>query len=127
MPITSDINDLYEFRGDSTKDTVWVFLQGGVIVERDYDLNLKTGPEEVDKFLFFTDDFIVYPFQSQQLNPSLHHNFDLTFEQSKVESSLSVEIAQKIVNHFVDMDKTVYVIGHSYGAFMVHELLAELW
>lgn len=120
--IPSDINDLFEFRGDSTKDTVWVFLQGGATTERDYSLNLKSP--QADIFPYFTDDFIVYPFQSQHINPSLHDNFDLTFEQAKVESSISVEITQKIVEHYVGMNKTVYVIGHSYGAFMVHELLA---
>lgn len=121
--VPSDIHDLFEFRGDATKDTVWVFLQGGATDERDYNLNeISRG---TDLFPYFTDDFIVYPFQSQQLNPSLHHHFDLTFEQAKVEASLSVEIAQQVIKHYVDMNKTVYVIGHSYGAFMVHELLAE--
>ncbi|MCY4160303.1 MAG: hypothetical protein OXE77_00370 [Flavobacteriaceae bacterium] len=122
--IPSDINDLFEFRGDATKDTVWVFLQGGATTERDYNLN-EISSSGTDRFPYFTDDFIVYPFQSQQLNPSLHDHFDLTFEQAKVEASLSVEIAQQVIKHHVDRDKTVYVIGHSYGAFMVQELLAE--
>ncbi len=122
--IPSDINDLYEFRGDSRKDTVWVYIQGGAMVERNYDLNEKTGPQKVDKFPFFTDDFIVYPYQSQQINPSLHQNFDLTFEQAKIESSITVEIAQKVIEKYLNLDKTVYVFGTSYGAFVVNELLA---
>ena len=58
-----------------------------------------------DVYPYFTDDLVVYPYQSQHLNCRLHHHFDLSFEQAKVESSLSVEIAQIVIKHFVDMNK----------------------
>ncbi|MCY4562088.1 MAG: hypothetical protein OXC03_07285 [Flavobacteriaceae bacterium] len=128
------IEDLFEMKGDIESDTVWVYIQGGAVLDRDYPLNSSNSSgcsncdqdeAEVFDYPYFVDDLIVYPFQSQHLNPYIHRESELTFEQAKIESALSAEIIKKVIDHFNTMEKTIYLIGHSYGAFLVNEILSK--
>ena len=139
FPVTQipiNIDDLYEYRGEMTSDTVWVFIQGGPSIVRDYTLNdaftamgiSKSGEETHEKNEYypqFTDDLVVYPYQSQQINSARFNDYDLTFEQAKEESLITVEITRQVVEEFVNREKVVYLIGHSYGSLVINELLSQ--
>lgn len=120
--LPSQIEQLYELRGDKTMDTVWVFLQGGPDFKMNYELEKESSQVEYD---FFTDDLRVYPYQIQQLNTSLKTATDFTFEDALKESDLSVKIVKDVVTHFKNQNKVVYLIGHSYGAFLTQKVLAD--
>lgn len=121
--ISSTVTDLFETRGDATSDIVWIYVQGGPTTERDYVFE-ETNPDGTDAYPFITDDFRVYPFQVQQINEDFKIADGFTFEQAKVESAKNAEIIKNIIEHFVSQNKTVYTIGHSYGSFIVNEVLA---
>lgn len=122
--ISSEISDLFETRGNTDSDTVWVFIQGGPVTQRDYTLE-ETLPNGDEAYPFITDDLRVYPFQTQHLNMTLATATNFTFENAKVESARSAEIISEVVKHFTSQSKVVYLIGHSYGSFLVNEVLAQ--
>lgn len=122
--IPSEIERLYEEKGNNASDTVWVYIQGGPTVERGYDLD-DYDDSGTPLFPFFDDDLRVYPFQAQNLNPEIETAKEFTFEDAKIESSTTVEIVKKVVEHFKNQNKVVYLIGHSYGSFVVNEVLAK--
>ena len=123
--LPSDVTQLYESQGPADSDTVWIYIQGGPVVERIFDLNEKDEETEEDVYPFYTDDLVIYPFQTQQINTTIAKAPNFTFEHAKVESSRNADIVKMITDHFEDQDKVVYIIGHSYGAFITHEILAK--
>ena len=122
--IPTDVEELYEYRGDLANDTVWVFVQGGPTTERDYTFH-ETRLEGSPTFPDFVDDIVVYPFQVQHFNNSRFANVDLTFEQAKIESATTTEIIKRVVEEFVKKEKIVYLIGHSFGSFVVNDILSK--
>ena len=123
--IPTDVTKLYETRGDETSDTVWVYVQGGPVLMRDYSLNEKDPDTNEDLYPYFSNQLVVYPIQSHHLNSKIGPATDFTFENAKTESSNTAKIVKMVVDHFESADKTVYVIGHSYGSLVVHEVLAR--
>lgn len=122
--IPADINKLFEFKGDLDSDTVWIYVQGGPETMREY------APEDKYEdgspvYPYFQDDLRIYPFQTQHLNSKIAQDESFTFEQAKIESSLTAEIVKNIVQHFNSKNRTVYLIGHSFGSLVVNEVLAK--
>ena len=62
--------------------------------------------------------------QAQTINPAPFTAADITFDEAKAADGESVEVLAALVDHFQAQGKTVYVVGISFGAFMVQELLA---
>lgn len=122
--IPMDIKELYESRGDLANDTVWVFVQGGPSTDRDYVFH-EERDDGSPNFPDFVDDLVVYPFQAQHFNSSRFENVDLTFEQAKIESATTTEIIKRVVEDFVKKEKIVYLIGHSFGSFVVNDFLSK--
>ena len=121
--LPEDINKLFDVRGESSADTVWVYLQGGP--DQKKNLELEDGSDDGKEFDFFLDDLRVYPLQAQHLNTDLFNYTDFNYEYSVKENNTAVKVVKKVIQHFKDQDKVVYLIGHSYGAFMVQEFLKE--
>ncbi len=120
--VPDKIDQLYEFRGDKASDTVWVFLQGGPDFKMNYELESESSDKPYDYFL---DDLRVYPYQIQHLNKSIRSATDFTYEDAIIDTDLSIKITKDVIMHFKNQNKVVYLIGHSYGAFMTQKILAD--
>ena len=118
--ISQEIKNLIYFKGDESASTVLINAQGGP------DVLLST--EEVD-FIFenfdTTDLLLVNVHQAQTLNPSILEGDDITLEQAINFNAKSIAILYQVIEFFKAQDRTVYVFGASFGAFVVQELIAE--
>ncbi len=120
LKISQEIKDLIYFKGNENASTVLINSQGGPA----YELDERT----VDIFFqgYNTDDVLmanVHQAQTQNFNPFV--NNDITLEQAVNFNTESVENLYKTIKFFKDQDRTVYVLGVSYGAFLTQELIAE--
>lgn len=109
--------ELFQAIGNTNADSVLIFLQGGPVYE------LETNDNDLDAFTNSTNFLKVYVQQVQTLNPGLK-DVAITFEQAIKENAISTEIIHRVVKHFKDQGKKVYIIGHSYGAFLAANYLA---
>lgn len=122
--LPSDISKLYEFQGDETSDTVWIYVQGGPVTDREYAFE-ETYQDGSDLYPFFKDDFRVYPYQAQHLDKTIAPSALFDFKAAKKEAAKSSEVVKRIVEHFNAKNKVVYLVGHSYGSFIVNDVLAR--
>lgn len=106
--------------GNPEADTVVIVTQGGpvtfllgpeVLVEEVGQLN----PEQVQ---------LVSVHQAQTLEPDRFIAADISFDDAKAADAASVAMLADVVAYFKDQGKTVHVVGFSFGAFMVQDLLA---
>lgn len=106
--------------GNPESDTVVIVTQGGpvtfllgpeVLVEEVGQLN----PEQVQ---------LVSVHQAQTLEPDRFIAADISFDDAKAADAASVAMLADVVAYFKDQGKTVHVVGFSFGAFMVQDLLA---
>lgn len=106
--------------GNAEADTVVIVTQGGpvtfllgpeVLVEEVGQLN----PEQVQ---------LVSVHQAQTLEPDRFIAADISFDDAKAADAASVAMLADVVAYFKDQGKTVHVVGFSFGAFMVQDLLA---
>ncbi|MGB1296104.1 MAG: hypothetical protein ACPG6V_11545 [Flavobacteriales bacterium] len=123
-PIPSDITKTFEQKGDEDSDTVWIYVQGGPTEQREYAL-VDTYSDGSDVYPFFTDDLMIFPYQAQHLDKTIATSELFNFEDAKEESEKTAEIVVNIANHFTSKNKVVYIIGHSFGSLVVHEILAK--
>ena len=114
--LSEDITNLFKTEGNLNADTVWVYEQGGPSGELDVT-NLSLFPN-YDNYLN------VYVHQVLTYNNELY-NKELTKEQGEAESDVNTEILHRVIQHYKDQNKTVFVIGHSYGAFVVTQYLSD--
>ncbi len=122
--LSSDVTQLFELRGNPTSSIVWIYVQGGPVVQRDLLFEEKNS-DGTDMFPYITDDLRVYPFQVQHLNEQIKTFNEFTLEQAKIESAKNAEIVRRVAGYFESQNKTVYIVGHSYGAFVVNEVLVK--
>lgn len=122
--LPSNINDLFEGKGDANSDTVWVYSQGGPVTEREYGFEDQYD-DGSDAYPFITDDYRVYTFQTQHLNSNIALDETFTFEHAKVEAAMNSEIVKRVVEYFTQQNKVVYLVGHSYGSLVVNDVLAR--
>lgn len=106
--------------GNPGADTVVIVTQGGpvtfllgpeVLIEEVGQLN----PEQVQ---------LVSVHQAQTLEPDRFIAADISFDDAKAADAASVAMLADVVAYFKDQGKTVHVVGFSFGAFMVQDLLA---
>ena len=72
-----------------------------------------------------SDILLVNVHQVQTLTPSLFTGDDITFDQAINFNAESIEMLYKVVKYFKDQGRTVYVLGISFGAFVVQEFIAK--
>jgi len=115
----SNIEDIATFHGNLIGDVVIVNTQGGPDTVL-YDEDLKDIIEQAQA----QSALFVNVHQEQTLDPSKFEE-DITFEQAKKYDTQSVDYLKRVLDFFNKQDnKTVYVLGISFGAFMVQELIA---
>jgi len=112
--IPTDINDLFVGKGTATQDTVIVYSEGGPEV--------KVLAEDLEEITQFSKYYRVYPRQAQHLNQSINKN-EITFEQAIKEDAISTDIFQKVVQHFKDEGKYVVAMSHSFGSFILPNVI----
>ena len=114
-----DTTKLFIAEGEMDKDTAWVFVQGGPMPDisayNPRPLTLLPNHESLLK---------IDVLQSQMINRSiLSADIPLTNEQNLFEHNLSAEMLYRTVKYLKDRGKTVFVIGHSYGAYISYDYL----
>ncbi len=110
---------LYEGVGDPDAKTVVVYAQGGPVTELSED-ELR----EVASASGLEDGYVVAVHQAQTLNPEDFLDADLDFEQAKAASAETVAMMADVVDFYLAEKRDVYVVGSSFGAFVVQDLLA---
>jgi hypothetical protein len=109
--------------GDVNSDTVIINSQGGPVSNFDfevtYDILVNQAKINLEKTL------IVNVHQEQTLKPWKFNEKEITFEQAKEYDKKSVERLVDVIKYFKSKGKKVYVVGISFGAFMVQDSLAE--
>lgn len=114
-----DTTSLFHVDGDMSKDTAWVFVQGGPMPDisayNPRPLSLLPNQENLLK---------VDVLQSQMINQSiLSADIPLTNKQNLYEHKVSAEMLHRTVRYLKERGKIVFVIGHSYGAYISYEYL----
>lgn len=118
--ISQEIEDLIRYRGDETAPAVLIHVQGGP----DTALHI-TDLDDLIEDIHICDLLAVSVHQVQTLNPSILLNDDLTLQQAVEYNKETIETLDKVVSFFQSQGRTVYVVGQSFGAFVVQELIAE--
>lgn len=114
--LPNDVTDLFIAKGDLNADTVWIYEQGGPS-QNLRDIDLESFPNHGDFLNVYVHQILSY---SNDL-----YDKGLTIKQAEAESDLNSEILHKVIKHYKDLGKTVIVIGHSYGAFVINDYLAK--
>ncbi|MBB6460981.1 alpha/beta hydrolase family protein [Flammeovirga kamogawensis] len=115
--IPSDITKLYKEKGNLSSNKVILYSNGGP------DQDLDTSYFDDLELSMYHE---VYVHQSNSLNPAvIDAKLNLTVEQAIKENDVSVEILQRVAEHFQDEGKEVYIVGHSFGAILIPALIAK--
>ncbi len=120
--LPKDTLDLWVSDGDSTKTIVAVFLQGGPKDELSFK---KDGKSQWRYLPNFHDYYQIHLHQANTLNPDMfHYDGEFTMEMARKEVDNTSEMLYRSIKYFKDRGKTVYVMGHSYGAFIIPHYLS---
>ena len=125
--LPDDVTDLFVSSGDANANTVWIFEQGGPVGDLENVNSLSYFPNPNIPALtaaFPKPDplHLVAVHQALTYNNALYDR-DLTQEQAEVETDVSTEILDRVIKHFKSQNKTVWVFGHSYGAYVITRYL----
>jgi len=123
--IPEDVTKLFSANGNENADTVLIYEQGGPDTELDdqyFEINGSFNSEYND---LFKEYYRVYIHQALTLNDGLCTNDTLSKEQANLENKVSLEILDKVIKYFKSQGKKVYVMGHSFGGFLVTKYIAE--
>ena len=117
-----DIDEYTFARGNPQSDIVLVYAQGGPLSLLDskglsliYDSGMRSK---------LKDALFVNVHQAQTLMPELFDENSISFDQAKQHDAKTTQMLYKVIKYFKDDGKTVYVVGISFGAFVVQDLLA---
>ncbi len=118
--ISQDIKDLIYFKGNEKATRVVVNVQEGPDTVLD-SLIVNLISETYDT----SDLLAVNVHQAQSLDSTIVLDTDITLNQAIDFSGESIEILDKVIAYFKDQDRTVFVLGNSFGAFVTQELIAK--
>ena len=114
-----DLAASFEAVGDPEADVVIINTQGGPVTELALDeLDDLGGLVDLD------ETYVITVHQAQTADPDRFTIDDLSFDQAKAAVAESVETLAAVVRHFDEQGRRVFVVGISFGAFMLQELLA---
>lgn len=118
--ISEEINELIYFRGDEKAQTVLINVQSGPSIE------FATDFVDLIVSSFNTTGILtVNVHQAQTLNPGIVEENEITLDQAISINTESVEMLSEVISYFKAQNRTVYVLGVSFGAFMTQELIAK--
>jgi hypothetical protein len=116
------VNMGYSF-GNPESNTVIINTQGGpettLYTDEFKEIFIKDGGVNPEKI------FVVNVHQVQTLEPNKFIRKEITFEQAKEYDKENIKILVRIINYFKSQNKKVILVGMSYGAFMIQDLLSE--
>ncbi|GMQ58532.1 hypothetical protein AN1V17_29270 [Vallitalea sediminicola] len=118
--IPEEISSIISISGNQESSAVVINTQGGPMYELDTTM-IKEGTEEIKN----RDFFIVNVHQKQTKNPELFQDKEISFEEAIKYDKESIQMLAKVVKYYKEQGKKVYVLGISFGAFMVQELISE--
>lgn len=114
------ISDIATLHGNLEGDIVVIVAQGGPSTTlEDGDITDVIGETETESALW------VNVHQAQTKDPNQFTDLDITFEQAKQFDLQSSTYLKRVVDFFKNQEgKTVYIIGVSFGSFVVQDLIA---
>ena len=114
------VRDTYHSFGNANSDVVVVLSQGGPlpVLVREVEILEVLSPLNLERV------HLVNVHQAQTIDPAAFMAADITFDEAKAADVISAAMLATLVDHFQAQGKMVYVVGISFGAFMVQELLA---
>ncbi len=117
--IPDSLSQSFEAIGDPNASTVIVLAQGGPTPE------LSIGEaEDIFSDVDFDSTYLVVPHQAQTREPALFTDAEISFEEAKTYDTATTTTLAEVVAHYAESGKKVYVVGISFGAFVVQDLLA---
>ncbi|WP_299312921.1 hypothetical protein [uncultured Aquimarina sp.] len=123
--IPDDITKLYSAKGNENTNTVIIYEQGGPDKELDDQYFELNGSFNNDYSELFKDYYRVYMHQALTFNNDLCMEDALKKEQADLENRVSVEMLDRVIKNFKSKGKKVFVMGHSFGGFLVTKYIAE--
>ena len=122
QPATDEVavEDTYIGVGNPAAEVVVVLAQGGPLLFLVGESQLR----EVARGLDLEQSYLVNVHQAQTIDAGAFAVEEISFDEAKAADSRSVAMLAAVVKHFQEQGKAVYVVGVSFGAFMVQELLA---
>jgi len=123
--IPDDITKLFSAKGNKNADMVIIYEQGGPDLELDdqyFELNSVFRTDYID---LFKDYYRVYMHQALTFNNSICTNKLFKKEQADLENKVSVEMLDRVIKDFKSKGKKVFVMGHSFGGFLITKYIAE--
>ncbi len=125
IALPGNIDELVSYWGNSSSDVKKVVIntQGGpapeLLNEEMQDILKLVDANKID------DVLIVNVHQKQTLNPQ-NYQSEITFDQAKMDDEASVADLAKVIKYFKNtLEAEVHVLGISFGAFMVQELIRQ--
>ena len=116
--IPDALSQSFEAFGNPNASTVIVVAQGGPMPELVID-EAKDIFSDVD----LDNTYVVVPHQAQTREPALFTGAKITFDQAKEYDTATTSAIADVVAHYAETDKKVHVVGISFGAFVVQDLL----
>lgn len=120
--LPKDTSKLWIAEGDSTKQIVTIFLQGGPKDELNYEKSKKSPWRYLPNY---QDYYSIHLHQANTYNPKMFtYDCNFTMKMARAEVNKTSEMLYRAIKHFKNQGKTVWVMGHSYGAFIIPHYLA---
>ena len=111
-----NVSDIIEVRSNPSADTVVIALHGGPTE------SLFPGHFN---FIEGISTFSTVEMKQYQHTKDVLGNTNLTLEEAIIMNDTTVAMLHKVINHFNSDNKTVVIIGHSFGAFLVNEYIDD--
>lgn len=120
--LPKDTTKLWLAEGNPTSQIVTIFLQGGPKDE----LNFAARGKSIWRYLpNYENYYNIHLHQANTLNTDIFRfSDDFTMDDARKEVDNTSEILYRAIKYFKDKGKTVWVLGHSYGAFIIPHYLA---
>ena len=112
-----DVEDYIVVRTNPLADTVIIALHGGPTE--------KLYPGSFNFFEAISTFSVVEMEQYQHQNPQILSDSTMTLNEGIVYGDTCVALLEKVVNYFNNLNKTVVVMGHSFGAFILGEYIDD--
>jgi hypothetical protein len=123
LNVPKKISDNIVVFGNPKSNKVIINAQGGPILKlNNLELKIILGYETG---INPDDFFVVNVHQCQTLKTEFYTKNEINFEEAKKCDEKTVSTLAEVVKYFKDQGKTVNVLGISFGAFVVEDLLAD--
>ncbi len=112
-----DVDDIMVQSSNLDADTIIIGMHGGptdMLYPGDFDFFQQTPSFSVVEVM-----------QYQHYNPEILQDSEVTLDQGIVYNDTTVAMLQKVVLNFTDQGKTVVIMGHSFGAFIMTEYVDD--